>query len=382
MIYEAVNQLRAAGGFLSLPPLQSNSALTELAVDAKSPQSVDEASSTPSLGSFDINADLIDKQPAPSTLHEVTAAQTPINSLHGITRLRTFHSQQSPVDDVITSKGEHNDLIARNVLAITDAEILVKRYQERMDHYLYGIAGNYVYLNDLRKGSQLLLTAILTVSALQNADSEGLYQVCYVELQNLIAQFAFAPSVDLEDIRGLCISCFWLSDLSWSTSSLAIRRAVEMGLHQSLSAAVDGLLEEQPRSASDAQTNRQVEGARLWCMLCICDQHLAILYGRPSILQGDEGAQHWTSYLALTGSSATDVRILSQVALLQILRSLSETFGRDSNCRVATLLRPQLETFNRKIDRWATHWLSITRECAQRDRDFALALFSESWSFI
>jgi hypothetical protein len=333
------------------------------------------ASTSQSFDSTDVSTELIDKHTEAPNYDEPIATQLPIQSLYHITHLRSLRSQRllAPTEDTNPRNNEPNDLISRKAISTDDAEMLVNHYLQRTDHYLYGIASDYKGLSDIRHASPLLLTAILMVAALQTPDGQHWYQLCYSEFRKLIADFAFSHLVTLEDLRGLCIACFWISDISWSISSLAIRRAIELELHKSPIMALESSKAGQSSTAQDRKTKRVIDGVRLWYLLYICDQHLAILYGRPSIMREDDGIQKWSLYLAVRQNSVTDVRILSQMALLQILRSASETFGQDPKRRVPTLLKPQLDAFNQQIDQWVLQWLGTSRksplEIFRRDKN-------------
>lgn len=331
-----------------------------------------------SFDSTDVSTELIDRNSEALKYDETIATQPPIQSLYHITHLRSLRSQRllAPADDSDPSKNEPNDLISRKAISADDAEMLVNQYLQRTDHYLYGVASHYKNLSDIRHASPLLLTAILMVAALQSPDGQHWYQLCYAELRKLIADFTFSHLVTLEDLRGLCIACFWISDISWSILSLAIRRAVELELHKSPIMAIESSKTEEYPTAQGQKSRRLIDGVRLWYLLYICDQHLSILYGRPSIMRDDEGIQKWSLYLAVRQNSITDVRILSQMALLQILRSVSETFGQDPKRRVPTVLKPRLDAFNQEIDQWVTHWLSISRKISLTVLSVSLRLLS------
>ncbi|KAL2838604.1 hypothetical protein BJX68DRAFT_248809 [Aspergillus pseudodeflectus] len=358
-LQSAVNELRAAGDLPDLPALQSTAALAGLRSGSKAPE---DSRCEEQYISGAASAELIDKHPEAPSRDETTATQPPIQSLYQITHLRSLRSQGlASTDETTNHAHEADDLISRKTLSTADAKMLVNRYLRKTDHYLYGIASEYKSLNEIRQASPLLLTAILTVEALQRSESEQLYRVCYAEFRNLMADFLFSHSISLEDLRGLCIACFWLSDISWSISSVAIRRAVELELHKSFPMAIDALKSQQSPDTLDSRTKKLVDSVRIWHLLYICDQHLAILYGRPHIMREDEGIQNWALYLAIH-RNPTDIRILSQVALLQILRSVSETFGQDSKRRVPVLLKPQLDAFLQQIDQWVNHWLGISQD--------------------
>ncbi|KAJ0426165.1 hypothetical protein BJY00DRAFT_323627 [Aspergillus carlsbadensis] len=359
-LQSAVNDLRAAGDLPELPALRSTAALSELRSGSKPPE---DSQPEGQYISGNLSADLLDKDPEAPSRDEATATQPPIQSLYQITHLRSLRSQRlAPADGTAASTSEPDDLISRKLLSMTDAKMLVNRYLRKTDHYLYGLASDYRSLQEIRQASPLLLTAILTVEALQRSESEQLYRVCHAEFRNLMADFLFSHSVSLEDLRGLCIACFWLSDISWSISSVAIRRAVELELHKSFPMAIDALKSQHSRDTLDTRTKRLIDSVRIWYLLYTCDQHLAILYGRPHIMREDEGIQNWALYLAIH-RNPTDTRILSQIALLQILRSVSvsEAFGQDSKRRVPVLLKPQLDGFLQQLDQWVNHWLGISQ---------------------
>ncbi|KAL3471747.1 hypothetical protein BJX99DRAFT_236907 [Aspergillus californicus] len=361
-LHTALNEVRAGANFQAIPPLKSTIALSELTSGVK-PSGHGRDNVPSHLQAADINAELIDENIPTPTRHETSDSLAPMQSLYQITHLRSLRPQHGK-ENFQHQTVEPHDLISRGLLSISDAELLVNQYLRHTDHYLYGIASDYSSLTQLRRSSQLLLTAILTVAAVQSQNGHQLYRICYAELRARISDFMFSPSVTLEDIRGLCIACFWLSDISWSISSLAIRRAIELDLHKSFSMVSERL--QVGETASNAVENKErkrlIDSLRLWLLLCICDQHLAILYGRPATLRDDEAVQNWAVYLALQQAEPTDVRILSQVALVQILRSASDTFGQDPKRRVPTVLKPQLDSFNQQIDQWVTYWLHITKE--------------------
>jgi hypothetical protein len=154
----------------------------------------------------------------------------------------------------------------------------------------------------------------------------------------------FDRRVDRDYLRAMCIASYWLSDMSWMLSGYAIRRAAECNLHNSHSR----LLTEQSEEAADC--------ARLWYVLYICDQHLATLYGRPSIVQEDSAISGWESFLESSVSTSEDRRLASQVALLGILKSIRDLFGPDKGEPVPRVYLNQIAHFNRQLDQWIGHW--------------------------
>ncbi|KAI1042977.1 hypothetical protein LB505_009784 [Fusarium chuoi] len=83
-------------------------------------------------------------------------------------------------------------------------------------------------------------------------------------------------------------------------SGHAIRRAAEFDLHNSYDRAIE------KASTEDAQC------ARIWYILCVCDQQLATQYGRPSIVQEDPSTQGATDFLHCAVSHEEDRRSIQR----------------------------------------------------------------------
>lgn len=107
------------------------------------------------------------------------------------------------------------DLITQGVLSVEQAQALFNIYSQRLGHFLYRILGDNSSLEGIRSSSPLLTTAICAVSALHSAELGQLYDRCYQEFINLSTAQTFAKENSLDDIRGLCIGAFWLSEISW-----------------------------------------------------------------------------------------------------------------------------------------------------------------------
>lgn len=110
------------------------------------------------------------------------------------------------------------------------------------------------------------------------------------------------------------IAAFWLSDASWKLSGHAIRIATELNIHQSFSRALAGDREHFVR-------------ARLWYMLYVCDHHFSVAYGRPPMIAESKQIREHELFLASPLAEDVDARILSQVALMQILTKIYDRFS-------------------------------------------------------
>jgi hypothetical protein len=290
----------------------------------------------------------------------------PIRSLYEITRLRSLRTRtlpeaQSPEAEPLRM---HDDIISKGLIAKSEAEHLVQLYLATTDHYLYGIASKYRNAEEIRGASALLLAAVCTVAALQQRDTRVLYRTCHQELCAQVASSVFRPCINLEDLRGLCITSFWLTDIAWPVSGLAIRRAQEAELQHSVKLYLATYKSGGPLSTTSGQPYLKslLEQARLWYVLYICDQHLSILYGRAPTIQTDAAVRNSEVFLEVAGDAVLHRRICSQVALLRILSAVTVLFGQDPEVRVPPVLKSQLDSFIHQLDEWITCWLARSGE--------------------
>lgn len=93
-------------------------------------------------------------------------------------------------------------------------------------------------------------------------------------------------------------------------------------------------------------------------VLYICDHHLSILYGRPSIVREDVTISGWQKLLKVPGFQECDKRLVSQMALLTIMSNVRELFGPDTGEPVPQAFAPQLVNYGRQIDQWMGYWSS------------------------
>ncbi|KAG5778352.1 hypothetical protein H9Q73_007970 [Fusarium xylarioides] len=224
----------------------------------------------------------------------------PIHSLYTLTKLRAL---RSPDDMNSQQNPGMEDVITKRLISLADAERLFNFYRKRLDPYIYLIGCPYETMQECRQKSQFLLVAVLTVAALHDSTADFIYPVISSEFRRLFETSIFERRLSRDYLRALCIGCYWLSDLSWMLSGHAIRRAAEFDLHNSYDRAIE------KASTEDAQC------ARIWYILCVCDQQLATQYGRPSIVQEDPSTQGATDFLHCAVSHEEDRRLLSQVTV-------------------------------------------------------------------
>ncbi|KXH54131.1 hypothetical protein CSAL01_11053 [Colletotrichum salicis] len=297
-------------------------------------------------------------------------SQAPISSLHEITRLRSLNANGSPPSVPTATQPparEPQDLVTEGSLQRSDADRLVKRFLEQTDYYLYGITSRFEDLDSVRRASPLLFVAICTVSALHEPGSEQLYRACSARLRKLVSDFMFKKRVNLYDFQGLCIASFWLSDLSWSVSGLAIRRAIEFQLDKSFYIVTGtGKLDDRFSRTIGIKTREDALSClRVWYLFYVCDHHLSILYGRPSSFGSQSSVTRWRKYFIAVPSSSTDVRLCSQLELLSILEKVTYMFGSDVDSRTSVLFQKDLENFGSQVDEWRTMWTA--QYTTQRD---------------
>ncbi|KAL4752233.1 hypothetical protein BDW72DRAFT_202463 [Aspergillus terricola var. indicus] len=294
-----------------------------------------------------------------------SAVQAPIDTFLDITKTRSPHSIDSPPSARAGRAGARSDLISKGIISTVVAERLVRNYFSRLDHYLYGIGGEYQGLDQLQTNAPTLLAAICTVSALHDPQDRMVYEACNREFRSLVAKSTFEKR-DIDYIRALCISSFWLADASRILCSDAIRRAADMRLHRSFDALFEdrtgtghapGLPVTSPSSQNPVSAADRV---RLWYLLFVCDQHLSILHNRDSLLRSDKGiAVGWESYLHRAETTESDVRILSQVSLLLIMGQVRDVLGSDSQTPLPAALASQILNYSRQLDKWYTKFSGL-----------------------
>ncbi|KAK5081137.1 hypothetical protein LTR05_007930 [Lithohypha guttulata] len=332
------------------------------------------SSSTPQIGTFtqspfegslskDDHGMAMTREPSPENTdgHQRpdTAVQVtePMGSLYEVTRLRNIRSNQARVSRPgLESSGQVEDFIARGIIDEAEAEELYNTFHNSLNHYLWvGIEQIHTSLTSVRRSSQLLTATILTVTALHIPTSTKTFDNCYREFLSLISSSMFSRYHSIDDVRALCIAAFWLSDVSWKLSGHAIRVATELDVHNAFFKALEGDREAFLR-------------ARLWYMLYVCDHHFSIAYGRPPMISESLQIREHEQFLKLPFADALDYRILSQVALFQIMTRIHDTFAemrlpQHDNVRAVLSLQhfPRMRHFNLEIDQWRVKWQSLQR---------------------
>lgn len=283
------------------------------------------------------------------THHGISQTQpvldTPMASLYEVTKLRNIRSDPQTVSSPSIDNVQGLDPIARGKLSLQEGERLFSTFKETLDAYLWSrVALVHETLEEARASSTLLTTAILTVTALHEQDQGRTFDICYPIFLQLASQSVFARYHTLDDIRGLCIGAFWLSDLSWKLSGLAVRIATELNLHQF---SAEGF-----RNASE----EQLEKSRLWYLLYVCDHHFSIAYGRPPVISESAVITRHENVLKAPDVRQSDLRLHSQVGVFIILSRMFHTFGSDQSRLVTNDEFEALRRYDIDLDLWRDHW--------------------------
>ncbi|KAH7313924.1 hypothetical protein B0I35DRAFT_480564 [Stachybotrys elegans] len=328
-LYGAVREMRGSMGLPDIPPLHITPA-SEQRSSGTSLSLAREEGYGPSCDNSPRLAPSDDRLPC-----------VPIQSLYTLTKMRAL---RSPDGDEAKQPHGINDFISCGKLALPEAERLFSIYKDRLDGFIYSIGCRYQTLDELRRRSPMLSAATLTVAAMHDANANQAYGVCRNELRRLVERSMFQRQADRDYFRALSIASYWLSDLSWTLSGHAIRKAVECNIHNSYIQAI----KDQSEDAADC--------ARIWSILYICDQHLALLYNRPAIIQDDWSTQDWEAFLNCTFSTNQDERLMSQVELMGIMKNIRQLFGPNTGEAIPRTYVAQLTHYNRQLDQWVAKW--------------------------
>ena len=336
VLHSSLQQVLSKLSLPSLPSLKTNT------VDDSDPiQQYDAADREEDVPSCDNSPRLSPKDAA--------LPHAPIESLYQLTRLRALRADDSneerkPTPD-FAANYPVNDFISRGIVDLDDAERLFSFFINRIDHFMYKIGSHkYRDLNSLRRASTILTVTICTVAALHDPQSNHLYKNCSREFRRLMSASMFDRRIDRDRMRALCVASYWLHDLSWTISGYAIRRAMEINLSSSYQRVL---------ASGDEDS---MECIRLWYVLYICDRHLSILYGRPSIVRDEVSITGWEALMRTPAFTEADKRLVSQMALLIIMGNARELFGPDTGEAIPKAFAPQLTSFSRQIDHWMGFW--------------------------
>lgn len=276
--------------------------------------------------------------------YDEAIVNAPMASLFEVTKLRNIRSDPGAHIHRPSSRQTEPDFISQGRISVEEAEALFASFRGTLNAYLWGgIALVHETLDSVRASSTLLTSAILAVTALHAQDEGRSYDVCYPIFLELVSQTMFDRYHTLDDVRALCIGAFWLSDVSWKLSGLAVRIATELNLHQACAKALhDG--------TSYAQE------ARLWYFLYVCDHHFSIAYGRPPVINENPTITCHEHFLQRPDCTQADLRLHSQVGIFIILSRVFHTFGPDRSRMIGSDEFETLRRFDADMGYWRDRW--------------------------
>ncbi|KAI8648382.1 Zn(2)-C6 fungal-type domain-containing protein [Fusarium sp. Ph1] len=279
---------------------------------------------------------------APQGRHEEVILNTPMASLYEVTKLRNIRSNPGVLS---TGGTQQSDFISQGKLGLQDAKALFSTFRETLNAYLWGgLALVHTTLEAARASSTILTAAVLTVTALHIHDGAAAFDICYPIFLELTSHSVFARYHTLDDVRGLCIGAFWLSDVSWKLSGLAVRIAIELNLHQFTTESLKNA------------TPQEFEKARLWYLLYVCDHHFSIAYGRPPMINESGIITSHESALLAPMATTSDLRLHSQVSVFSILSRISQTFGSERSKMINDSEFGSLRQYDLELGLWRDHW--------------------------
>jgi hypothetical protein len=300
-----------------------------------------------------------DNSPKLSPMAE-NVTQIPIESLYQITGIKSLRSQESVTDEQkrICKQLRDTDFISRGQISLQEADALASYYITHLDPYFYNMTAQYESLDDFRKRSPTLTAAILAVAALHDVSAKPeLYAICSKEFKRLVANAMFERKIDIEYLRALVVGSYWLSDVGWTMSGYAIRRASEFHLKTCYYQIADSL--KNPTKYSKTQLQDARDGLRLLYLLYICDHHLSLLYGRASIMRDNEHyILGFEDYLASSVATDIDKRIAAQTSLLLLMSRIREGLGpeEDTGVPLPESMLPKIQGFEHDLENWVLRW--------------------------
>jgi hypothetical protein len=277
----------------------------------------------------------------PDLDEESELVPAPMRSLYDLTRIRNLRSTLRGKSDVHSME---DDFIGQGIISQNEAENLFSWYMEHVYQLLWaGMLVPHHTLQASRRHSTLLTAAILTIAAMHAPGRSESLQKCYNVFVTLTYSTLLSRVNSLDDIRALCLAAFYLSNLSYKLSGLAVRHAVEMNLHHAFHKLMRGQAD-------------QRDNVRLWYAVYVCERQFSIAYGRPPLLHEDVATKNIEQFLESPYTMPGDIRLCAQVTLFKILTEAYQTFGSDPEQPLTEADFQQLRMFNFAIEQWRLLW--------------------------
>jgi hypothetical protein len=265
----------------------------------------------------------------------------PMKSLYDLTRIRNLRSSARWIPN---SNSIDEDFIAQGVVSQSEATYLFRRYHQDIRLYLWaGVLCPFESLDAVRRHSTLLAAAVLTIAALHTPGRDQALEKCYTAFVSLSYSACLSRPQNLNDIRAMTLAAFYLSNLSWKLSGVAVRNAVEMNIHQSFHKLMRGY--------EDHRDN-----VRLWYVLYVCEHQFSIAYGRPPVIHEDVAIKNIEKFLDSPNTKPGDIRLGAQVTLFKILTEAYIAYGSDPEQPLSEPDFQRLRMFNFAIEQWRLAW--------------------------
>lgn len=248
-------------------------------------------------------------------------------------------SQPSPLQNLSRSKVD-SDFITRGLVSSDIAERLFQLYRKRLDHFLYSIIADHTTLRTIRQSSTTLAAAICAVSALHSRSED--YQTCHREFRRRVSTQFFSRQHSLDELRGLCIGAFWLSDMSWALAGSAVHIAIEINLHRCF-------------IEPDFLSREWYTKARVFLLVYICDHHFSVVYGRPPMTR-ELDINHARTLLNSQHAREDDHRLFSQVEIWGHIYRTYKTFGINNEAPLTDSCLSDFRRLSIALDSWRADW--------------------------
>ncbi|KAI0396780.1 C6 transcription factor [Xylariaceae sp. FL0594] len=235
------------------------------------------------------------------------------------------------------------DMISRGVVTLVNARKYHALFQDRLDHFLYGILGDHsgATFEQLQQRSPILSTMVCAVGALHLASPD--YEALYKEFITLSTGLSISKRNSMDDVQALCIGAFWMPDLSSSLVSFAVRIAIELQLYRSFSKALQG-------------DRESYLCARLYYLVYACDHHLSIPHGRPPITRNCEAIENVRKFLDCKHTNEDDARLVSHVLRWRVCTGIFDALGTNADRPLSYDALPKVRRFSIELDSLRVEW--------------------------
>jgi hypothetical protein len=98
---------------------------------------------------------------------------------------------------------------------------------------------------------------------------------------------------------------------------------------------------------------------RLFYLLCLCDHHCTLKYGRPPMTQEWRSLKNPTTFLDSEFSVHPDLGLIGQLELWTTTRTVFEQFGADVESSAASEKLDEMDKLGQAYQKWHTTWSGV-----------------------